>query len=70
MAQEEARFTYQTEEIFSDIPDDPENLQMTIPPEVAERAGLQPGDPVKISLGDQGTVVIEKIAREGSNDKE
>lgn len=54
-------WTFKAEDIFEDIPNDPKNIKMTIPPEVAEKAGLKPGDKLKVLLGDQGTVIIEKI---------
>ena len=57
---------YKYEDIFQDIPDDPENVNMTIPPEICEEVGLEPGDTVKILLGDQGTVIIEKVKKEES----
>jgi hypothetical protein len=57
---------YKYEDIFQDIPDDPENVHMTIPPEICEEVGLEPGDTVKILLGDQGTVIIEKVKKEES----
>jgi len=64
MSEEQKSWTFKAEEIFEDIPDDPENINMKIPDEVAKAAGLQPGDPIKISWGDQGTVIIEKMDKE------
>jgi len=55
------QWTFKAEDIFEEIPQDPENINMTIPPEVAEAVGLEPGDPVKIMVGDQGTIIIEKL---------
>jgi hypothetical protein len=54
------KYTYKAEDIFSEIPNDPKNVNMRVPDEIAEQAGLQPGDNVKISWGDQGTIIIEK----------
>jgi bifunctional DNA-binding transcriptional regulator/antitoxin component of YhaV-PrlF toxin-antitoxin module len=48
----------------------PENVNMTIPPEVAEAVGLEPGDPIKIMVGDQGTIIIEKLGEEENSDVE
>lgn len=56
--------TYKAEQIFEDIPGDPDNVNMTIPPEVCEAAGIEPGDTVRIQVGDQGTLIIEKITSE------
>lgn len=54
-------WTFKAEDIFEDIPNDLENVNMTIPPEVAEAVGLKPGDSVKVLWGDQGTIIIEKV---------
>lgn len=58
--------TYKYEDIFEDDPNDPDNVLMTIPPEICEEVGIEPGDPVKILVGDQGTLIIEKIKKEES----
>lgn len=55
------QWIYNVEDVFEDIPDNPEEVIMKIPPEICEEIGLQPGDPIKILLGDQGTVIIEKV---------
>jgi len=52
---------YKQEEIFEDIPDDPEKVIMKIPEEIAEAAGIKPGDAIKVSWGDQGTIIITKV---------
>lgn len=56
--------TYSAEQLFEDIPGDPDNVNMTIPPEVCEAAGIKPGDTVRIQVGDQGTLIIEKVTPE------
>lgn len=53
-------WTFQAKDIFEDIPTDPENCLMTIPEEVSAAIGIVPGDRVKILLGDQGTLIIQK----------
>jgi bifunctional DNA-binding transcriptional regulator/antitoxin component of YhaV-PrlF toxin-antitoxin module len=53
--------TYKYEEIFSDIADDPENVLMTIPPDVCEMVGLKPGDTVKVTVED-GKLTLSKSA--------
>jgi len=58
---EELNKVYKVEDIFQDIPDDPENVLMTIPPEVMEKMGWKEGDNIKVKVGDQGTVIIEKV---------
>lgn len=56
--------TYKVDDIFQEIPDDPKNLIMNLPPEICEEVGLEPGDTVKILIGDQGTLIIEKLKEE------
>jgi hypothetical protein len=58
---EQKQLTFKVEDIFEDIPDDPENVTMTIPEEIQKAAGIHPGDTVKILWGDQGTIIIEKV---------
>lgn len=55
------QWTFKAEDIFQEIPDNPKNVNLKIPDEVAEKAGLNPGDDIKILWGDQGTIIIEKI---------
>jgi hypothetical protein len=61
MTEKQTQFVYKAEDIFEDIPDDLENVLLKLPPEVAEQAGLEPGDTIKVLLGDQGTVILEKV---------
>lgn len=61
MSNEKKQWTYKVEDIFEDIPDDPENVNLRIPEEVAEQVGLKPGDPIRVLWGDQGTIIIEKV---------
>lgn len=50
---------YLASDIFIEIPDDPENVIMVIPPEICEAAGLETGD--KIVVRKEGeSVVLEK----------
>lgn len=51
--------TYLVEEIFQDIPGDPEHVIMTIPPEICEQSGLKPGDVISIQVED-GQMIISK----------
>ena len=69
MTEENKQFVYKIEDIFEEIPEDPENINMIIPPEVAEKIGLEPGDPIKILWGDQGTIIVEKISKEDLENK-
>lgn len=70
MTQEKKQWTYKVEDIFEDIPNDPDNVNMTIPPEICEQMGLVPGDMLKILWGDQGTIIIQKIDEEETNEQE
>ena len=47
-------------EIFHDIEDDPENVNMTIPPEICEKMGWVPGDVLKITV-ENSVMVITKV---------
>ena len=51
--------TFLVEEIFEDIPDDPDNVLMKIPPEILERNGWKEGDTLNITVED-GAILIEK----------
>jgi len=39
---------YKVEDIFEDDPDNPDNVLMKIPDEIAEQMGWKPGDVLKI----------------------
>ncbi len=51
--------TYLAEEIFHDIPGDPDNVMMTIPPEICESQGWKEGDTLKITV-EEGKLIITK----------
>lgn len=70
MSEEQKAFIYKVEDIFKDIPDDPKNVNMTIPPEIMEKVGLKEGDTIKISYGDQGTLILEKVNKKETNEQE
>jgi len=55
-------WTYKVEDIFEDIPDDPKNVTMTIPQPIRDEIGLKEGDTIKVSIGDKGTLIIEKVS--------
>lgn len=52
--------TYTYEEVFSDIPDDPDNVLLTFPPEVLEQAGWVEGDTLSFEVVN-GSLVIKKV---------
>ena len=49
---------YKAEDIFHDIEGDPDNVRMTIPPEVLEQMGWKEGDTLIISTKDDGSIII------------
>jgi hypothetical protein len=51
--------TYLVEEIFEDIPGDPDNVMMKIPPELCEAQGWKEGDVLTIKL-ENGAIIISK----------
>ena len=51
--------TVKVEDIFEDIPGDPDNIIMKIPPEILERNGWNEGDTLDITIED-GTILIQK----------
>jgi len=42
--------TFKSEDIFEDIPDDPDNVIMNIPPQVLELTGWVAGDTLQIEV--------------------
>jgi antitoxin component of MazEF toxin-antitoxin module len=47
---------------YSDIFKDQEGEEViTLPPEIIKELELEPGDNLKILMGDQGTIILEKI---------
>lgn len=53
--------SFKVEEIFQDIPGDNANVNFKIPPEIMKEQGWAEGDKIKISWGDKGTIIIEKV---------
>lgn len=51
--------TYKAEDIFHDIEGDPDNINMTIPPEILEQMGWKEGDTLIISTNENGTITME-----------
>ena len=52
--------TFKAEEIFEDIPGDPDNVIMKLPPEICQELGWKEGDVLNIKLTDEGTIEITK----------
>ena len=53
------KFTFKVEEIFEEIPGDPDNVIMRIPPELMSYAGWAEGDTLNIEIEDDA-IIIEK----------
>ncbi len=51
--------TYLVEELFEDIPGDPDNVLFKIPPELCEKLGWKEGDNIHISAT-EGRIIISK----------
>ena len=52
---------YKYEDLFSEDPDDPENLILTIPEEIMELKGWGEGTVIKMSVGDMGSLILEDV---------
>ena len=53
------KYTFKAEEIFEEIPGDPDNVIMKFPPEVIEKTGWKEGDMLNIKVED-GAIVVTK----------
>jgi hypothetical protein len=51
--------TFSVEDIFEDIPGDPDNVILKFPPEVLEQTGWKAGDTLTVSAVD-GAITISK----------
>ena len=52
--------TFKAEEIFEDIPGDPDNVILKFPPELLEQAGWKEGDTLNVVVED-GAITVTKI---------
>jgi hypothetical protein len=52
--------TYTVEELFEDIPGDPDNVIMKLPPEILESQGWVEGDTLNIKV-ENGAMIISKV---------
>lgn len=51
---------FNAEDIFEEIPGDPDNVMLKFPPELLEKTGWKEGDTLDIKLED-GSLIIKKI---------
>jgi len=54
------KLIFDVEEIFEDIPGDPDNVIMKIPPAVLEMTGWNEGDTLDVTVED-GAISIKKV---------
>lgn len=52
--------TYLVEELFSDLPDDPDHVLFTIPPEMILETGWKEGDTLSVEVKD-GALYLSKV---------
>lgn len=52
--------TYKVEELFEDIPGDPDNVMFKIPPAICESQGWKEGDTINIKVED-GKMILSKV---------
>lgn len=52
--------TYKATDIFTDIGDNKDTVNMNIPPEIAKRMGWEPGDILNIT-NEGETIIINKV---------
>ena len=53
------KLTFNAEEIFEEIPGDPDNVILKFPPELLEKTGWKEGDTLNITVED-GAIVVSK----------
>lgn len=54
------KLIYDVNEIFVDIPGDPDNVILKFPPEVIEETGWKEGDTIDITTED-GRLILKKL---------
>jgi len=59
MEPDKEKLIFTAEDIFQEIPGDPDNVMMKFPPEVLELTGWKEGDTLDIKIED-GKIVINK----------
>ena len=57
--EETEKFIFTAEELFQEIPGDPENVMMKFPPEVLELTGWKEGDTLDIKLEGEKIVITK-----------
>ncbi len=57
---ENKNLIFNVEDIFEEIPGDPDNVIMKIPPEVLEHTGWKEGDILNVSVDEEGRLTLTK----------
>lgn len=52
---------YKYEDLFSIDPDNPDEMLLTIPQEIMDEKGWSEGTRIRLSIGDQGSLIIEDL---------
>jgi hypothetical protein len=55
-----SKYTYNSEEVFQDDPDDPESVLLTIPEDICKEIGWEPGDNIHIEVF-EGSIRLRKL---------
>jgi hypothetical protein len=56
---------YNVEDIFHDIPGDPDNVMLQLPPEICKELNWEAGTVLKVSVTETGIVLEKKDADNG-----
>ena len=56
--------TYNQKDVFVKDPENPNNLIMKIPDDILKKKGWSEGTKIKISVGDQGTIIIQEAEQD------
>ena len=67
---EDKIITYNQKEVFIKDPDNPNNLIMKIPDDILKKKGWSEGTKIKISVGDQGTIIIQEAEKDEDKSKQ
>jgi formylmethanofuran dehydrogenase subunit D len=51
--------TFKAEDIFEEIPGDPDNIIMKFPPEIIEGTGWKEGDTLNVTV-ENGAIIVSK----------
>lgn len=54
------KLVFNAEDIFEDIPGDPDNVMLKLPPEILEKNGWKEGDVLTIKLEDNAIVITKE----------